>query len=143
MLESRFLVFLQFASITWIVISRSSKEIFEYWWIFVLIASIFSIWIFLHNRLGNFNITPEIKDNAKLIQSGPYRYIRHPMYFALIFGVFGLLLKFFSYINLIAFFLLILAVTLKAKKEERLWLQHHSEYEEYLQNTKMIIPFIF
>jgi protein-S-isoprenylcysteine O-methyltransferase Ste14 len=141
-LKSKFLVFLQFASIIWILIPKKSVEIFSLWWIFVLFASIFSVWIFLHNRIGNFNITPEIKDGAKFVSSGPYRHIRHPMYFALIVGVFGVLMRLFSYSNLFAFLVMITAVYLKARIEERLWMDHHKEYEEYLNTTKMIIPFV-
>jgi len=141
-LKSKILVFLQFASIIWILIPKKSVEVFRFWWILALFASIFSIWIFLHNRFGNFNITPEIKDGAKFVQSGPYRYIRHPMYFALIVGMFALLMRFFSYSNMIAFFLIVVAVYLKARIEERLWMDHHKEYEEYINTTKMIIPFV-
>ena len=142
MLGSWFLVFLQFASIIWIVIPKKSVEIFGFWWVFVLFSLIFSAWIFLHNRIGNFNIIPEIKEGAKFVGSGPYRYIRHPMYFALIVGVLGILMRFFSYSNLFAFVVLIFALIFKAKKEERLWMDHHKEYEEYLNSTKMIIPFL-
>jgi len=137
-----FLVFLQFASIAWILYPKNSSEIFSFWWVLVLFSLIFSVWIFLHNRIGNFNITPQIKDGAKFVSSGPYRYIRHPMYFALIVGVFGVLTRLFSYSNLIAFLLMIIAVYLKARIEERLWIDHHKEYKEYLNSTKMIIPFV-
>ena len=51
-------------------------------------------------------------------------------------------MRLFSYSNLIAFLLMIVAVYLKARIEERLWIDHHKEYKEYLNSTKMIIPFM-
>src|ERR1700674_366490 len=40
-------------------------------------------WTLSHNRLGNFNIRPEPKTAGRLVTSGPYRFVRHPMYCAL------------------------------------------------------------
>jgi protein-S-isoprenylcysteine O-methyltransferase Ste14 len=36
------------------------------------------------NRLGNFNVRPKPKPTGRLIVSGPYRFVRHPMYVALL-----------------------------------------------------------
>jgi protein-S-isoprenylcysteine O-methyltransferase Ste14 len=116
--------------------------LFSYWWVLVLLSAISAFWIFTHNRLGNFNIVPEIKDGASLVVSGPYKYVRHPMYSSLILGVLGVVVYHFCFINIIALFVMIVAVYLKATKEEELWLKHHSEYESYMSKTKMVIPFI-
>ena len=139
---SRVLVALQFSSIAIIVFTKDSSLVFSYWWVFTLIATILTIWIFMHNRLGNFNIVPEIKDSAKLITSGPYSFVRHPMYSALILFMFGILLNKFSLITVSAFFLMVLVVLLKAKKEELLWKNSHKDYESYMKKTKIILPFI-
>lgn len=37
-------------------------------------------WTMAHNRLGNFNIRPAPKAHGLLVTTGPYRWIRHPMY---------------------------------------------------------------
>ena len=50
-----------------------------------------ALWTFKHNRLGNFNIIPDIKEGCQLITSGPYAYIRHPMYSAVLLFALGTL----------------------------------------------------
>ncbi|MDQ3261228.1 MAG: hypothetical protein M3Q00_10690, partial [Pseudomonadota bacterium] len=52
-------------------------------WIAVVASIALGIYTLLYNRLGNFNIRPEPKASGRLITSGPYRLIRHPMYSAL------------------------------------------------------------
>ena len=37
-------------------------------------------WAIIHNRPGNFNIRPTPKVRGVLVTTGPYRWIRHPMY---------------------------------------------------------------
>ena len=42
------------------------------------------LWALSANRPGNFNIRPEPKTDGQLVQTGPYRWIRHPMYTAVL-----------------------------------------------------------
>ncbi len=142
-MNSRVLVSLQFVAIIAIMIPKSSIMITSYWWVLPLVAILVALWIFMHNRVGNFNVVPEIRDNAKLVVSGPYRYVRHPMYSALILFMSGMLLWHFNLINLLFLAIMIAAVGLKARKEEQLWSDHHEDYLAYKKATKIIIPFIF
>jgi protein-S-isoprenylcysteine O-methyltransferase Ste14 len=95
-----------------------------------------------HNPLGNFNITPEIKKDASLITTGAYRYIRHPMYFSVLVMMLGVVLSKPSFLSFFIYALLVVTLFLKAKKEEMLWIEQSSEYSNYMQKTKRIIPFI-
>ncbi len=141
-MNSRFLVAIQFFSIFIILLPKKTIMITNLWWILLLIASITSLWIFKHNKVGNFNIRPEIRDNAKLVVTGPYRFVRHPMYSSLILFMLGILLYHYSWINLLFFIIMSLAVLLKAFREEKLWHINDISYNEYKKSTKMIIPFI-
>jgi protein-S-isoprenylcysteine O-methyltransferase Ste14 len=142
-MNSKFLVALQFLTIFIIIIPKKSFELFSSWWILLLISTLLALWIFLHNRIGNFNIVPDIKDGAKLVTTGPYRFIRHPMYFSLILFMSGVVLHNFCLVNVVALLVMIVAVIFKAIKEERLWSCYDREYKEYCQKSKMIIPFLF
>lgn len=102
----------------------------------------FGLYTMQDNTLGNFNISPEIKDNALLITTGAYRHIRHPMYFSVLLMMLGVLASRFNLLSLLLYLLLILTLLLKAKREEKLWVRHSNAYGPYRQKTKRIIPFI-
>ncbi len=89
----------------------------------------------------NFNIIPEIKEDACLIRHGIYRYIRHPMYFSLMVSFLGFAL-FGSDESRMLYLLLLTVLYLKADKEEKLWHCKDEEYTRYKQKTKMFIPFL-
>jgi protein-S-isoprenylcysteine O-methyltransferase Ste14 len=80
---------------------------------------------------------------TRLVTSGIYRYIRHPLYGSLFLFAWGVFLK-----NpwLPALFLAVGAsifLYMTAKFEEKLTLHKFGEaYAEYMQRTKMIIPFV-
>lgn len=141
-MNSRVLVGIQFLAIFIIMIPKTSIMISSLWWICLLIATVTALWIFTHNRVGNFNVVPEIRENASLIVTGPYRFVRHPMYSSLILFMLGIVLWHFNWINVLFLSIMIVAVALKAFKEERLWSNHHKDYLDYKARTKMIIPFV-
>jgi len=100
------------------------------------------LWALLHNKLGNFNIQPKLKENAKLITTGIYAYIRHPMYFSVFVMMLGLLIATPTLYEIFFFILLLVALYLKAKKEEALWIEENADYVAYKQRTKYFVPFV-
>ena len=95
-----------------------------------------------HNKLGNFNIQPKLKESSQLITSGIYQYIRHPMYTSVSIMMFAFFISTPSSIEGFLFVILITVLTLKAKKEEELWLIHDKSYQEYKKRTKLFIPYL-
>jgi protein-S-isoprenylcysteine O-methyltransferase Ste14 len=86
----------------------------------------------------------DIEETTQLVTVGAYRYIRHPLYCSLlVFGI-GAYLKSPSVLG--SLFLLIVAVfvyaTGKAEERDNL-VRFGSAYREYMQKTKMLIPFLF
>lgn len=141
-LYSYILVFMQFALI--MALLYINQSIFNNL-LSLFISSIgffFGVYAIYCNSLSNFNIIPEIKDEALLIKTGAYKYIRHPMYFAVFLIMLGVVITNISYINFVLYMFLILTLFLKAKKEEKLWINRIKEYEKYKSKTKMFIPFI-
>ncbi len=106
------------------------------------IGGFIGIWALNHNQLDNFNIQPKLKDNAELVTTGIYKYIRHPMYFSVILMAFSLLAYTHTLVEIILFFSLVFTLILKARREESLWIKHDKNYLSYKNRTKLIIPFV-
>ena len=139
---SKVLVSLQFILIA--VLLFINDSIFNHL-ISLFISSIgflFGLYTLYFNRIGNFNITPEIKENSRLIKNGAYKYIRHPMYFSVFLMMGGVVLTEINVINIFCYMVLVIVLYLKASKEEKLWSEKLEEYKQYKKNTKMFIPFI-
>jgi protein-S-isoprenylcysteine O-methyltransferase Ste14 len=92
---------------------------------------------------GNINIPPDLKENIKLTQKGPYKVIRHPMYTAIILTLFPLVIENFSIFRLIIFIILIADLVYKLHWEEKMLLKRFPEYSTYQKKSSRIIPFIY
>jgi protein-S-isoprenylcysteine O-methyltransferase Ste14 len=92
----------------------------------------------------NWSANIVIKENHELITSGPYAYVRHPIYSGLILMVLGVVL----YVNtlgwLVFFIIFFFGAYYKARKEEKLLIDNFTDaYLEYKKHTKILIPFLF
>lgn len=139
---SYILVSLQFILIAILVIYHGLHTPSNFALLIFFLGSGFGIYTVRHNPLGNFNITPEIKENASLITTGAYRYIRHPMYFSVLVMMLGVVVSEPSLFSLFIYVLLVVTLFIKAQKEEMLWMVQSREYRKYKQQTKRIIPFV-
>jgi len=80
----------------------------------------------------------------KVITTGPYSFVRHPMYTSilLMFGIMPLALG--SYWGLIFLPFLFLLLILRVQDEEKMLCEELEGYKDYMQRTKYrIIPFIY
>lgn len=96
------------------------------------VGVLLGLWVLRVNPPGNFRIMPEVKAGARLIRSGPYRFIPHPMYLAVLLGTLGLLLCQFNWLRLLAWLALVVVLAAKARREERLLKVQFPDYEAYL-----------
>lgn len=80
---------------------------------------------------------------GKLITNGPYRYIRHPIYAAVVvFAVAGVLAN-RSLLNGILGLLMVAGMVVRAHCEERLLRAQYPEYADYARRTWRMIPGVF
>lgn len=139
------LVFLQFTLIALMLFFSNGLSAFTNHTLALaifLIGLSFALWALNHNRIGNFHVRPKLKENCKLITTGIYRFIRHPMYASLILMMLSVLISSFSILEIILFLLFIVVLVLKALREESLWECHNEEYKKYKKNSKLFIPYI-
>ena len=101
------------------------------------------IWAVITMGRHNLNITPLIKQEAQLVTWGPYRFIRHPMYSALLLIIWPIIIDRFSLFLLITGLVLTLVFIVKLFFEESVLKKHFVEYEDYMKTTKRLIPYIF
>ena len=100
-------------------------------------------WTLLHNRLGNFNIQPLPKSIGKLVTSGPYHWIRHPMYSAVLLGGAALALMTAPAPGWSVWACLALVLLVKSSFEEHWMREQHPAYGDYVAQSKRFIPLIF
>ena len=100
----------------------------------------FAIWARWH--LGeNWSGTVTLKEGHELIRSGPYRYIRHPIYTGMLLAFAGTVLTLCEYRGLISLAITIVSFYYKAKKEERFLAEEFGDsFREHRRQTGMFLP---
>jgi len=80
----------------------------------------------------------------KLIKTGPYSVVRHPIYFANIIMMFGSLLIVWSYLLFFIFVVTVGILLYRARIEELVLIKKFgNKYIEYKKKVAMIIPLLF
>lgn len=112
-------------------------------WAAALAAVLLMGWTFSANRPGNFNIHPRPRVGGQLVTSGPYAWIRHPMYSAFLLGAWALAYTAASEWAWLAWWALSLVLWVKAALEERWMLVQHPGYAHYREQTKRFVPWVY
>jgi protein-S-isoprenylcysteine O-methyltransferase Ste14 len=111
--------------------------------IFVGLGVIIGVWSVWVMRKSVLTIFPDPSPNISLIQKGPYKYIRHPMYTALFIFLITLVIDDFSWLHLVLFLLFGFNLIYKLKFEEELLLQKIPEYADYKTKSWRLIPLFY
>jgi len=86
----------------------------------------------------------DFENTAYLVRKGIYKYIRHPMYGSLLFLAFGAMFKYISFFTVGLAVVTLLFLIFTAKVEEKENIKYFGlDYDEYMKETKMFIPFVF
>jgi len=110
--------------------------------IIMICAYIGFIIVMLQNRYASRVI--EIQNEQKLIDTGLYSFVRHPMYLSASILYIASSLVLGSYYTLIPMLLLPFLLSYRIKNEEKVLLKGLSGYEEYTKRVKYrMLPFIW
>lgn len=100
------------------------------------------IWARLTFGVRSFNASANVT-TGKLVTNGPYHFLRHPIYAALIYFFIASIISFPFVETIAAVGLIIAGLFVRMILEEKSLLVAYDDYAEYSKKTKRIIPFVF
>lgn len=101
------------------------------------------LWALGANRPGNFNVRPEPRVGGRLVTHGPYRYVRHPMYVAVLVFALGCCAGYDAPWRWAVLVALGIVLRVKAGVEEREMAALHPGYARYARARKRFVPYVW
>ncbi len=108
----------------------------------VVLGAIFAVWARL--TIGtNWSGIVTLKEDHQLIVTGPYRYVRHPIYTGLFTMGIGTQLMYAEPYGFLLFVVAVVVFSVKIRDEERLMTETFpDQYPQYRRRVKAVIPFL-
>jgi protein-S-isoprenylcysteine O-methyltransferase Ste14 len=91
---------------------------------------------------GNWSSDVRLKQGHELVKTGPYRFVRHPIYTGILVMCFAPAIQFGRLHHWLGALIIGIGLWIKLKQEEKVMLQHFPEYAEYRKRVKALVPFI-
>jgi protein-S-isoprenylcysteine O-methyltransferase Ste14 len=111
--------------------------------ILLILAGIVMLLAAKSNLGSNLTPLPHPKDNATLVTTGLYQFVRHPMYSGGILFAVGWTLVVHSWMTLIYAVILLIFIDIKSRREERWLVEKFPEYSDYQKQVRKLIPYIY
>lgn len=108
-----------------------------------VVALLLAAWAILTVSVRNVNVTPDVRSGSRLVQEGPYRWIRHPMYASILLGALALVLDTPAPVRWLIYAVLAVDLLVKLNYEERLLAAAFPLYANYCEVSKRLIPFVY
>ena len=104
-------------------------------------AALLMLWARLTFGLRSFHAAASPTEGA-LVTTGPYRFVRHPIYAAILLFVWAGVASNASLVSLLTALTATGAIATRIATEERLVVARYPEYAAYAARTKRVIPFV-
>ncbi|HWY79986.1 MAG TPA: hypothetical protein VNW29_06550 [Candidatus Sulfotelmatobacter sp.] len=101
---------------------------------------LFIIWAVITRKVSR--IKHKLPKNYFFLEKGPYEIIRHPIYAGYLLIILSFVEIEFTFLRLIALFILCTVIMLKIIREEYTMEHEIKEYKEYKTRTKALIPYL-
>jgi protein-S-isoprenylcysteine O-methyltransferase Ste14 len=106
------------------------------------VAFLWMIWARVTFGLRSFHYTANPTEGG-LVTTGPYHYMRHPIYAAILLFVWAGIAANASPLSVALGLVATAMLALRIAFEEGLVRERYPEYDDYARHTKRVIPFIF
>lgn len=103
-----------------------------------LAISLWSRW----TLAGNWSSDVRFKEGHQLVKTGPYRFVRHPIYSGILLMCLAPSIQFGRLHDWLGLAFICAGVWIKLKQEEALMLRHFPEYSDYRKEVKALVPFL-
>ena len=101
-----------------------------------------ALWALTANRPGNFNIRPTPRSGGTLVTTGPYRWVRHPMYTSVLLAAAAAAWQSRRPIDGLLCAALLAVLLAKAVIEERALTRRFADYRAYKARTTRFLPWL-
>jgi protein-S-isoprenylcysteine O-methyltransferase Ste14 len=118
------------AAVNWILTALTAVGFAFVWWARIHLGRLWSDWL-------------TRKAEHHVVETGPYRFVRHPIYSGLIFSALATAIEKATLLALMGAAILTFSFYLKAKREENFLRAElgPSAYDAYARKTAMLVPF--
>jgi protein-S-isoprenylcysteine O-methyltransferase Ste14 len=107
-----------------------------------VLAGLLMVWARMTFRGRSFHAAADPTEGG-LVTTGPYRFLRHPIYAAILLFVVAGVLAHPSPTNALIGIAAVAATAMRIFAEERLLVWKYPEYAVYAARVKRVIPFVF
>jgi protein-S-isoprenylcysteine O-methyltransferase Ste14 len=109
-----------------------------------VVAAGLGLAVWARRHLGqNWSSNVVVKQDHALVRTGPYRWVRHPIYAGIILAFVGAALYIGEWRGLIATVCVFLSFLVKSRAEEAQMEKLFPEYQQYRQKSAALIPLIY
>lgn len=105
-----------------------------------LLGAVLGTWAVVAMRRSKLRIHPEVAAGATLVTAGPFRWIRHPMYTAVLLLTVALVADAPSPLRAGLWLALLAVLVVKLRREERFLRAHFAGYADYARATARLVP---
>jgi protein-S-isoprenylcysteine O-methyltransferase Ste14 len=106
-------------------------------------AGLLGVWALVTMRWDRLRVVPSPRPDVELVERGPYRWVRHPMYVAVLGVALALVLDTPSAARWGAWVVLAVDLVVKLHYEEGLLVRALPGYTDYQQRTWRLLPGLY
>ena len=107
-----------------------------------ILSVLLMIWARVVFGIKSFH-APANTYKEKLVTNGPYKWLRHPIYAAVIYFFLASIIAYPNIKTIIAVLSIIISTIVRMLLEEKTLSENFEAYDAYYKQTKRFIPFVF